>query len=313
MQPDEDHGLRVLSCQSCRGLLNDLRSVLAEAGLDLEKQPLWHDLADLRWLANLEGPVLANDPDPVGQARRERGFVDAVALKRSVVALELTRKMEGWRTVVKKLRFWRLRGTPEHEITQRTEQSNDFLYEVEMACRLSKLPSSTVAFSEPDLLVHGSGIGTWTAACKRPQKIGSIVRAADVAGRQISKAGRPGVVLISLDNVIDPLVEDTSGKSLEPACHRRMGAIVNRQGPSIIAQLARYLPTAEQQRHGVVGVVTTAWFFLWGRDGVGGPEFMNTRLEPCGIQRAHPAWANEFTRDLIRDLKRADEQVESRY
>src|SRR5690349_3184619 len=102
-------GLGILTGESCAEDLKDLRGVLATAGFVLEDLELWTDLVDLRWLATKKGPVLNDLSQHQGEdtKRRIRGFKDGVFIKRSIKAIELTRKFPGWSDPASYLRFWR--------------------------------------------------------------------------------------------------------------------------------------------------------------------------------------------------------------
>src|SRR5687767_2150446 len=105
MASQTESDLRILTGEDCASLLDDLRAVLARASLNLESLELWQDLEDVRWLATQKGFVLQGYENPHDPSRKRRlqGFRDAVFIKRSIKAIELTRDYEGWRQPVDRL------------------------------------------------------------------------------------------------------------------------------------------------------------------------------------------------------------------
>ena len=324
MPEAHDPSLRMLTCEGCVSLLDDLRRNLAETDLNLEEMALWQDLEDLRWLATQRGNVLQgyeNLKDPT-RKRRIQGFRDAVFIKRSVKAIERTRNYEGWRQPAIHLRNWRLRDIPEDEglAGKQAQQSMDFLYEIEVAARLG-FTFSKIKFAEPDLVIESPDLPiAWSIACKRPRSLNSMTRATRKAVMQIDREGRLGVVMVSLDNLLGDgqKVIDLSGAPLRPIYQDRMTRIVESCSKALLAELEDSLPLPADPKdpkagRGVLGILTTGWFFLLGKDGPAGQVYLNTRMEPSMINRNEPKWAQAAVYFLLQCLEQADRQLRSNY
>lgn len=318
------NGLRVLTGQSCATLLEDLRGVLSSAGFVLEHLELWNDLADLRWLSTQRGPVLRDFSNTHDETRQRSisGFKDAVFIKRSIKAIERTRSFPGWKDPASYLRFWRIRdvgGSEDSKPARQAQQAQDFLYEIEVAARLS-FTFSKLRFAEPDLVIEDpESPFAWTIACKRPRSSKNIPALTYKAAKQINGQGHLGLVMLSFDNLVDDqVVVDLSGRSLAPACQSRMNAIVSICGKKILERLSPFLPSpgsaaTKDGGVGVLGALTTASFLLLGKDGITGSTFLNTRMLTSMINRKSPAWANQAAYFLVKAMDAGEEKLRTRY
>ena len=58
---------------------------------------------------------------------------------------------------------------------------------------------------------------------------------------------------------------------------------------------------------GFLGVIVTGSFLLFGRDGSGGPTYLNTGFVPAMINKNEPEWARECLWMLLNLLERGEQ------
>lgn len=308
-------GLRHLTGGDCADILDRLRTVLGSMNIELESLPLWGDLADVRWLTAFDCAVLRErgGPADVDRQRTVAGFIDATFISRTVKAIARSASLGGFEQKIKHLKNWRLRP-PARGNKQQAAQAGDHLYEIEVAARLS-FTFSELRFDEPDLLAHDPESGfKFAIACKRPRTTNGFVRAAKRAVAQVRQSGVIGAIVLSADNLIDQMVRDLSGERLRDECRSRVTRIIDATSSDVLRSLSRHPPRREGspphvQVSGVLGVLVTGSFLLLGRDGPGGPLFLNTGFVPAAINKNEPQWARPVLAVFLQVLQQGEDAL----
>lgn len=290
-------GLRHLTGGDCADILARLREVLGSMDIELESLPLWNDLADVRWLTAFNCAVLREHGGAADVDRRRTvaGFIAATSISRSVKAIGRSASLGGFEHKIRHLKNWRLRP-PTDENTEQAAQAGDHLYEIEVAARLS-FTFSELRFDEPDLLAHDPESNfKFAIACKRPRTTRGFMRAAKQAVAQVRQSDAFGAVILSADNLIDQMVRDLSGERLRGECRSRVSRIIDTTSGDVLRSLSGHPPRREGSPphvrvSGVLGALVTGSFLLLGRDGPGGPSFLNTAFVPAMINKNEPHWA----------------------
>jgi hypothetical protein len=122
-------------------------------------------IAELEWLGTF--PPTASQPDAAwaeNPARARIAFPLYEQAVRVAQAVALTQGIPGARERVMKLKK-RL-----NRLTTQDEPAQDFLFELEMGARFTRL-GLTITFDEPDIVLHSSEGYRLGLACKRPRNV----------------------------------------------------------------------------------------------------------------------------------------------
>ncbi len=150
-------------------------------------------IAELEWLGTF--PPNAPQPDAAwaeNPARARIAFPLYEQAIRIAQAVALAQGIPGAHERVVKLKK-RL-----NRLTTQDEQAQDFLFELEIGARLTRL-GLTITFDEPDIVLHSSDGDRLGLACKRPRNVRRLRERLGEAAAQITAGMDQGVIVIGVE------------------------------------------------------------------------------------------------------------------
>jgi hypothetical protein len=219
---------RPLRPAECASVAASLRDSERELGLTLHPRS---DLADM--IRELE--AFSKEADPAGNPARptfDRAFIIDQA-SRIASALEHLRGVQGFDQVKKWL------GKRLNRLRTQTQEAQDHLFEIEIAGRLAQAGAAIELPDPPDIVATLPPFGAVPIECKRPRNARSAIRALREGSRTIEKAGRPGVLVVSLEVLLNTTpagkvmrwrapTMDALERALRDDIHRLVDAILGR-------------------------------------------------------------------------------------
>lgn len=189
--------LEKLTCADFSAVAISIRRSLDEHKLALPPDSDLVRIVELfSWVGSFSGdPFVETGPRSIDGRRLGEALVRLEQVRILASVLERVAQIDGTGSL---LRWFRTRLDREKSIN---EPSQDFLWELEVASRLANR-FKWVSMEEPDIVVRLDGSRAFSVACKRPRNKKSIGGAIRKGARQVSHAGLPGLVVISIDPLI---------------------------------------------------------------------------------------------------------------
>jgi hypothetical protein len=147
----------------------------------------------LEWLGTF--PSDAPQPDAAWAANPARARIAFPLYEQAIrvaQAVSLARGIPGARERVVKLKK-RL-----NRLMTQEEQAQDFLFELEIGARLTRL-GLTITFDEPDIVLHANDGSRLGLACKRPRNVPRLRQRLTEAAAQITVGTDQGVIVIGVE------------------------------------------------------------------------------------------------------------------
>lgn len=269
-------GLRPLDPRAVARCVHLLENEFAGRDVSLRESPLARELASLEWLLAEELPFFASGGAGVRSecADQFRGsLLSFVRLERVRRALTRLGRTPGVENKLGHLRNLRSAGRGGH-----ADKAWALLFELELAAQLAS-PLWKVELregdGEPDISIADAHGAELAVECKRPSKIGTVVRNVREAVTQLSRAGRFGFVAVDLSPVVATYLDargaDDSRSQMAPV----LAQLLDPLRAALDEALGAVVPDLERRSAGAFGVLFCATPILLGRADDAG--FVGTR------------------------------------
>lgn len=225
---------RKLTAEECRRNATGLRQGVAGLGLSLRPESsIAQMIEDAEWLADGPDDVF----DAVGKFEEDpdrflTAFMRMEQAGRIADLLEWASRVGNSRAHA---RYWIQQRLDRMETQD--EQSQDLLFELDIAGRLARWDGLAIELAEPDIVIRYPSAETppFAIACKRPRSADSLIRSIARAKSQIGRSGHRGLIAVSTDAIFH-----RSGDPTRPTIvyQARSASDAQREGKQILHDLA---------------------------------------------------------------------------